>query len=215
MLKAGVMEDGILHRTTEGTPQGGVLSPLLANLVGDIIDKELEAASYKFVRYADDFIVMTKTKKELPAALEFVREIVEGKLGLKLSKDKTELTNFKQGFKFLGFKFKGKYKGIRSKSMDKLKDNIRAITKRSQGVNLKTVIERLNPVIRGHVNYFYLADMQKKYRSLDCWVRMRLRCFKFSRKWRTDNKRFPVRRFTRMGLCSFEKLYLQKKALVI
>lgn len=215
MLKAGVMEDGILHRTTEGTPQGGVLSPLLANLVGDIIDKELEAASYKFVRYADDFIVTTKTKDELPAALEFVKEVVEGKLGLKLSEGKTELTNFKQGFRFLGFKFKGKYKGIRSKSRDKLKDNIRTITKRSQGVNLKTVIDRLNPVIRGHVNYFYLGDMQKQYRSLDCWVRMRLRCFKFSRKWRTDNKRFPIRRFNRMGLCSFEKLYLQKKALII
>jgi len=215
MLKAGIMEDGIFYRTTEGTVQGGVISPLLANLVGDMIDKELEAASYKFVRYADDFIVMTKTKDELPAALEFVREVVEGKLGLKLSEDKTELTNFKQGFRFLGFKFKGKYKGISSKSMDKLKDNIRNITKRSQGVNLKAVIDRLNPVIRGHVNYFHLADMQNKYHSLDCWVRMRLRCFKFSRKWRTDNKRFPIRRFNRMGLLSFERLYLQKKALMI
>ncbi len=177
MLKAGVMEDGICYRTTEGTPQGGVLSPLLANLVGDIIDKELEKGGYKCVRYADDFIVMTKTKEELPAALSFVKEVVEEKLELKLSKDKTELTNFKRGFRFLGFHFIGTYKGISDKSIDKLKDNIRKITKRSQGVNLKTIIGRLNPVIRGHVNYFRLGDVQVVYRRLDCWMRMRLRCF--------------------------------------
>ena len=159
-------------------------------------------------------IVMTKTEEELPAALSFVKETVEGKLGLKLSEDKTELTNFKRGFRFLGFRFIGKYKGISSKSLDKLKDNIRTITKRTQGVNLKTVIDRLNPVIIGHVNYFRLGDVQKTYRALDCWVRMRLRCFKFSRKWRTDNRRFPIRRFKRMGLVSFEKEFLRRKAYV-
>ncbi len=214
MLKAGVMQDGIVHKTDKGTIQGGVISPLLANLVGDIIDKELERADYRFVRYADDFIVMTKTEEELPAALLFVKEVVEGKLGLKLSEDKTELTNFKRGFRFLGFRFIGRYKGISSKSLDKLKDNIRTITKRTQGVNLKTVIDKLNPVIRGHVNYFRLGDVQKTYRALDCWLRMRLRCLKFSRKWRTDNRRFPIRRFKRMGLFSFEKDFLKRKAYV-
>lgn len=202
MLKAGVMEDGIMHKTDIGTPQGGVISPLLANLVGDIIDKELEAANYKFVRYADDFVVLTKSYKQAKAALEFVTELIENKLGMELSKDKTELTNFRRGFKFLGYKFCGKYKVISEKSAIKLKDNIRKITKRSQGVNLKAVIDRLNPVIRGHVNYFQLGDMRKFYRSLDCWIRMRLRAFKFSRKWKTDNKRFPIRRFRRMGLIS-------------
>jgi RNA-directed DNA polymerase len=211
MLKAGVMEDGVYYKTSEGTPQGGVISPLLANLVGDCIDKELEKGGYTFVRYADDFIVMTKTKDALPAALSFVKEVVEGKLGLKLSESKTELTNFKRGFRFLGYHFVGRYKGISNKSMDKLKDNIRNSTKRTQGVNLKTVIGRLNPVIRGHVNYFQLGDMQKTYRTLDCWVRMRLRCFKFKRKWRTDNKRFPIHRFSKMGLLSFEQEFLKVK----
>lgn len=209
MLKAGVMEDGVKHKTTEGTPQGGVISPLLANLVGDIIDKELEKADYKFVRYADDFIVVTKTNEELPTALFVVKEVIEKKLGMKLSEDKTKLTNFKRGFRFLGYKFNGRYKGISSKSMDKLKDNIRNITRRSQGVNLKTVIDRVNPVIRGHVNYFRLGDVQKTYRNLDCWVRMRLRCFKFSRKWKTDNRRFPIHRFSKMGLLSFEQMFLK------
>ena len=209
MLKAGVMEDGIVHKTTEGTPQGGVISPLLANLVGDIIDKELEKAGYKFVRYADDFVVMTKTKEELPAALTYVKEIIEGKLGMKLSEDKTKLTNFKRGFRFLGYNFSGNYKGISMKSLDKLKDNIRNITRRTQGVNLQAVIDTLNPVIRGHVNYFQLGDVQKVYRSLDCWIRMRLRCFKFSRKWKTDNKRFLVHRFFKMGLLSFEREFLK------
>jgi len=213
MLKAGVMEDGVYHQTTEGTPQGGVISPLLANLIGDIIDKELEKAGYKFVRYADDFIVMTKTKEELPAALTFVKEVIEGKLGLKLSEDKTKLTNFKGGFKFLGYNFINKYKGISAKSLDKLKDTVRRITRRTQGVNLKSVIDNLNPVIRGHVNYFWLGNVQKVYRKLDRWVRMRLRCFKFSRKWKTDNRRFPIHRFDKLGLCSFEVLFLKKKAL--
>ena len=210
MLKAGVMEDGICYMTTQGTPQGGVISPLLANLVGDIIDKELEGAGFKFVRYADDFIVMTKRKDELSHALSFVKEVIEGKLAMELSKDKTELTNFKRGFRFLGFNFSGKYKGISVKSMDKIKDNIRNITKRSQGVNLKTIIDKLNPVIRGHVNYFQLGDVQITYRKLDCWLRMRLRCIKFSRKWKTDNWRFRTRRFYRMGLISFEDYYLKK-----
>lgn len=212
MLKAGIMEDGVIHETNEGSPQGGVISPLLANLVGDIIDKELEKAGYKFVRYADDFIVMTKTKEELPAALSSVKEIIEGRLGLKLSEDKTKLTNFKRGFRFLGYDFIGRYKGISIKSLEKLKDNIRDITKRIQGVNLKTIIDRLNPVIRGHVNYFRLGDVQSAYRKIDCWIRMRLRCFKFKRKWRTDNKRFPIHRFKKMGLLSFEEEYLKRWA---
>ncbi|MDL1937253.1 hypothetical protein FBQ80_17140 [Candidatus Brocadia sp. AMX2] len=88
----------------------------------------------------------------------------------------------------------------------KIRNTIRDITRRTQGVNLTAVIDRLNPVIRGHVNYFRLGDVKKLYRSLDCWVRMRLRCFKFSRKWRTDNKRFPTHRFFKLGLLSFEVL---------
>jgi len=157
---------------------------------------------------------MIKTKEKLSAALSFVEEVVEGKLGLKLSKDETKLTNFKRVFWFLGYNFIGKYKGISVKSMDKLKDNIRKITKRTQGVNLKTVIGRLNPVKRGRVNYFQLGDVQIVYRKLDCWMRMRLRCIKFSRKWKTDNKRFPIRRFKRMGLLSFEQYFLNKCAKV-
>lgn len=212
MLKAGVMEDNVVHKTTEGTPQGGVISPLLANLIGDIIDKELEKAGYKFVRYADDFVVMTKTKEELPVAFAYVKEIIEGKLTMKLSEDKTKLTNFKRGFRFLGYNFKGRYKGISTKSLDKLKDNIRDITKRTQGINLQAVIKALNPVIRGHVNYFRLGNVQKVYRLLDCWTRMRLRCFKFTRKWLTDNKRFHVHRFFKMGLFSFEREFLKVRA---
>ncbi|MBE7548492.1 MAG: hypothetical protein HS127_15595 [Planctomycetia bacterium] len=87
---------------------------------------------------------------------------------------------------------------------------MRDITRRTQGVNLQTIVDTLNPVIRGHMStIFGWAMQQKVYRSLDCWVRMRLRCFKFSRKWRTDNKRFPVHRFFKMGLLSFEREFLK------
>lgn len=209
MLNAGIMEDDIYYETPEGTPQGGVLSPLLANLVGDIIDKELEGAGFTHVRYADDFIVMVKSSQDIPSALAFVKEIIEGKLGMKLSEGKTNASNFKKGFKFLGYRFINKCKSISSKSLDKLKDNIRNITKRTQGINLRAIIEKLNPVIRGNVNYFYLGDMKTKYRNLDCWVRMRLRCFKFSRKWKTDSWRFPKHRFKKMGLLSFEEEFLK------
>ena len=132
------------------------------------IDKELEQAGYRFVRYADDFIVMVKSQEELPNVLGFVTDVVENKLELKLSKDKTELTDFKRGFRFLGYDFLGRYKSISQKSLDKLKDNLRHRTRRSQGVNLKAVISNINPVIRGHVNYFRLGDVQTTYRNLDC-----------------------------------------------
>ncbi len=214
MLKAGVMEDGILYETPKGTPQGGVISPLLANLIGDRIDKELENAGYKFVRYADDFIVMVRKSSDLPKALAFVTEVVEKKLEMELNKDKTELANFQRGFQFLGFRFINRYKGISQKSMDKLKDNIRQITKRTQGTNLKGVIDTLNPVIRGFVNYFHLADAKKKFRTLDKWIRRRLRSIKYQRKWVTDNKRFPNRRFRKMKLLSFEEEYLKDRARV-
>ena len=212
MLKAGVMEQGVFSETLQGTPQGGVISPLLANLVGDLIDKELELAGYRFVRYADDFIVMTRSKKDLSQALELVKNIVEEKLEMKLSEDKTKLSNFQRGFRFLGYQFIIRYKRISDKSMDKLKDNIRMITRRSQGVNLQTVIDRLNPVIRGFANYFRLGNARKTFQSLDEWIRMRLRSFKFSRKWKTDNRRFPNKLFQKMNLVSFEEAYLRAKA---
>jgi len=215
MLKAGIMENGSITYSDLGTPQGGVLSPLLANLVGDIMDKEFEAAGYKFVRYADDFIILTKTEEELQPALELVKEVVEKKLEMKLSPNKTELTNFRRGFKFLGYKFTGRYKRISDKSLGKIKDKIRSHTKRSQGVNLKAVIEKLNPLIVGNVNYFRFADAVGIFTKLDQWIRMRLRCFKFSRKWRSDNKRFKNQRFDKLGLKSYVDEFKRRRVLGI
>ena len=209
MLRAGIMKDGVLHKSVEGVPQGGVISPLLANLIGDIIDKELEVRGLKFVRYADDFIVLTKKKNKLPEILRTVKDIVEKKLEMELSEDKTELSNFRRGFRFLGYKFHNRYKGISRKSVDKFKDNIRKVTKRNQGINLASIINRVNPVIRGFVNYFQLGNVLRLYRLLDPWIRMRLRAIKFSRKWKTDNWRFKNKRFFKMGLLSMEKEHLK------
>lgn len=209
MLKAGIMKDGVLHKSVEGVPQGGVISPLLANLIGDIIDKELEAKGLKFVRYADDFVVLSKKRNKLPGILKTVKDIVENKLKMELSEDKTELSNFRRGFRFLGYKFHNRYKGISRKSIDKFKDNIRTVTRRNQGRNLASIIDRANPVIRGFVNYFQLGNVFRLYRLLDPWIRMRLRASKFSRKWKTDNWRFKNKRFFKMGLLSLEQEHLK------
>ncbi|MBI5308324.1 MAG: hypothetical protein HZB37_08370 [Planctomycetes bacterium] len=108
--------------------------------------------------------------------------------------------------------FTGSFFCYCSKYSFNLKDTIRVVTKRTQGINLKAVIGNINPVIRGHVNYFRLGNVRTVYHSWDMWMRMRLRCFKFSRKWKTDNRRFLTHRFFKMGVLSFEREFLKKYA---
>src|ERR1700730_17103898 len=104
-LKSGVMEDGEYRPTTKGTPQGGVISPLLANIVLNCLDHELESKGYKFVRYADDFVILCKTEQEAIEALDFSRDILESQMQLELSQEKTKIVHIMDGFDFLGFHF--------------------------------------------------------------------------------------------------------------
>ena len=213
-LKAGVLEDGVLKKTSLGTPQGGVISPLLANIVLDVLDKELAKAGYIFVRYADDFLVLTKSTPECDKALDLVQSVIEGKLKLKLSPEKTKITLFKKGFEFLGFFFTHRGATMRAKSVEKIKEKIKRLTVRYHNFSDET-IRNLNRVTRGIANY-YLTDfsmVKTQFFKLDFRIRKRLRCMlkillagKKKRISANDNRRITNRFFVRKGLGSLYTL---------
>jgi group II intron reverse transcriptase/maturase len=211
-LRSGVMEDGIVKPTKMGTPQGGVISPLLANIVLNHLDWQLAAAGLKFVRYADDFVVLCQTMPQAEKALDLVTRILEQDLHLQLSPEKTSIVRVVDGFEFLGFYISSQTVRMRRKSEKKFKAKIRALTTRSFNLDA-VVIEDLNRVIRGTVNYFHpwFATNLTQFKDLDKWIRKRLRCMKFKRIWHTDNRRMKNKHFRRLGLLSCGDLCLAAK----
>lgn len=202
-LTAGVLVDGLFKHTALGTPQGGVISPLLANIVLDVLDQRLTQAGFRFVRYADDFVVLCPDLSSAQQALALVSATLRDDLGLSLSPEKTSLTSFKLGFSFLGFRFSRSGVSVRQKSIDKLKDNIRLATIRSHNLGLHT-FSKLNRILRGFANYFATPFSSVKYQfdRLDRWIRKRLRCIKFNRISSLDNQRWRNRHIARKGLFS-------------
>ena len=188
-LAAGVMEGGVFKPTTIGTPQGGVISPLLANIVLNQLDWRLEQAGYRFVRYADDFVVVCKTRPQAEAAMALTEEIMTD-LGLSLSPEKTKIASYGKGYEFLGFRLSSRSRTMRSKSLEKFKTKVRELTRRCHNLDAR-VIEKLNRVIRGTANYFATNFSTNiwLFQQLDKWIRMRLRCMKFKRKSECDNYR--------------------------
>jgi len=199
-LKAGVMEDGVFTSTDLGTPQGGVISPLLANITLNRLDWALHNAGFRFVRYADDFVVLTKAQAKVREALDLVQHQL-ARLGLALSAEKTKMTTFRQGFAFLGFDIAAWSVKMRPKSVEKFKDKIRELTPRKQNLDAM-VIKKINQVVRGTANYFDTAfsHCRALFRTLDRWMRMRIRCMKFKRKRITDNWRVRLKHLRRRGL---------------
>ena len=202
-LAAGVMDNGVFKPTTIGTPQGGVISPLLANIVLNKLDWQLEEAGYRFVRYADDFVIVCKSRKQAEAALTMV-ETIMAELGLALSPEKTKIASYGKGYEFLGFRLSSRSRKMRSKSVENFKAKVRELTRRCHNLDAR-VIEKLNQVIRGTANYFAteFSTCVGLYQQLDKWIRMRLRCMKFKRKSIEDNCRIRVRGFDKkLGLLS-------------
>ena len=200
-LAAGVMEYGVFKPTNIGTPQGGVISPLLANIVLNKLDWRLEKAGYRFVRYADDFVVACKDRKQAQAALILVEEVMT-ELGLSLSPEKTKIASYGKGYEFLGFRLSSKSRTMRPKSLEKFQTKVKEITRRCNNLD-STVIDSLNRVIRGTANYFAtdFSTCVKLYQKLDKWIRMRVRCMKFKRKVSYDNYRWRQRLFDKkLGL---------------
>lgn len=206
-LRAGVMEGGKFQATRVGTPQGGVASPLLANIALNVLDWHLHEHGYRFVRYADDFVVMCQSEHEAKEALALVQRLLGDRLGLSLSPEKTKVTRFHEGFAFLGFDIKSRFVRMRAKSVENFKTKVREITPRSHNLDAEVIV-RLNRVIRGTANYFATpwSCCGDAYRRLDRWIRMRLRCMKFKRKSGEDNFRLRLKHFRHMGLLSLSAL---------
>jgi group II intron reverse transcriptase/maturase len=205
-LTAEVVDDNTYLPSVQGTPQGGVISPLLANIVLDVLDQRLIQAGFRLVRYADDFVVLCPSAASAEQALALVKEILPS-LGLSLSSDKTRLTTFREGFDFLGFHLSVGAISVRPKSVEKFKERVRTLTIRHHNFDAEA-IQALNQVIIGFAQYFATAfsTVQQQFAELDGWIRMRLRCMKFKRFSRGDNRRLPNQRLAQWGLVSLGSL---------
>lgn len=206
-LNAGVMEDGVFSPTTIGTPQGGVISPLLANIVLNRLDWRLHEAGYRFARYADDFVVVCESDQQAQEALALVQQVLEGELGLRLSPDKTKVTTFRKGYDFLGFHLSSRSRTLRDKSVQKFQAKIRELTIRKYNRDADGMV-KLNQVIRGTALYFAtpFATCRWLFQRLDSWIRMRLRSMKLKRKNYNDNRKLRVGYFRRqLGLLTLEE----------
>lgn len=181
-LRAGFVENGVLHDNHEGVPQGGPLSPLLSNVVLDILDKELERRGHKFARWADDFVILVYSKKAGDRVLASVTRFVERKLKLKVNDQKSRIVPTSK-CKFLGFSFRGNEIVWHPDALVKFKRNVRAITGRSRGISMSQKVKELTVYLRGWVNYFGIAQGYQKCVDLDSWIRRRLR-MSYWKQWR-------------------------------
>lgn len=201
----------------QGTPQGAVLSPLLANLYLHPLDQEMAEAGYEMVRYADDFVVLCRSREEAEQALEKLQSWT-APAGLKLHPVKTRIVNANEpgGFDFLGYHFEQDRKRPRTKSLKKFKDSIRGKTGHGHGQSLTTIITNLNMTLRGWFEYFKHSD-SRIFSSLDSWIRMRLRSIlrrRARRKGRgrgLDHRRWPNAFFAQQGLFSLAEAHTRAR----
>ena len=213
-LEQSVLEDAREWVPEQGTPQGAVISPLLSNIYLDPLDHLMAEKGYEMVRYADDFVVLCRTPEDAAAALTVVRDWTAS-AGLTLHPVKTRLVNARTtGFDFLGYRFEAGQKWPREKSLAKLKDTVRAKTKRTIGRSLAMVIDSLNPTLRGWFEYFK-HSRQRTFGTLDGWIRRRLRSLLrkqqklggIAKVRGADQTRWPNAFFADHGLFSLQKAH--------
>jgi RNA-directed DNA polymerase len=189
-LNAGVMENGLVSPSVEGTPQGGPLSPLLSNLVLDELDRELENRGHRFVRYADDCNIYVRSERAGQRVMESISRFITQKLKLKVNEAKSAVAR-PQERKFLGFSFTAGpniRRAIAPKSLERFKQRIREITRRAKGASMKTIMEELAPYMRGWRGYFGFCQTPEVLIALTRWVRLRLRAALW-RQWKTPRRR--------------------------
>jgi RNA-directed DNA polymerase len=213
MLTAGCEDKGRRYETPRGTPQGGVVSPLLSNILLTPFDKEMRRQGYQLTRWADDWVVTCRTRAEAEHALARAEKILE-ELGVTLNRAKTRIVNVAHGFEFLGFKIKRGKRRLKlsrdriksnlnrqdlyaiptQKSVDRFKDQIRALTQRRVPLGMGNLIKTINPVIRGWGNYFCRSHVRKLFHQLDGWIVRRLLSHR-AKRWRnTGWKEYPTKR---------------------
>jgi RNA-directed DNA polymerase len=177
-LQAGLMQDGVCVARDEGTPQGGPLSPLLANLLLDDLDQLLDSRGHRFCRYADDCNIYVRSRAAGQRVMESVTRFLEGKLKLRVNREKSAVAPVRER-KFLGHRLltNGKL-GISPKSVNRAKEKIREITRRNRGVKFTQVIAELNSFSRGWVAYYRFAHCRVELQALDHWLRRKLRCYR-------------------------------------
>jgi RNA-directed DNA polymerase len=189
-LNAGVMENGLISPSVEGTPQGGPLSPLLSNLVLDELDRELERRGHRFVRYADDSNIYVRSQQAGQRVMKSVTRFITQELKLKVNETKSAVAR-PQERKFLGFSFTAGPEAkrvIAPQALDRFKQRIREITRRAKGVSMTTTIEELAPYMRGWRSYFGFCETPEVLVSLTRWVRLRIRAAMW-RQWKTPRRR--------------------------
>ena len=174
-LQGGVMTGEGWQASETGSPQGGVISPLIANVYLDAFDQFMKGRGYRIVRFADDILILTRSKSAAHNALNVARTYLEGTLLLTVNEQKSHVVHSFTGVNYLGVEIHTGYTRIKREKVREFKDKVRRITRRNSPVNLKQVIADLSPVVRGFANYFRVANCQKEFKVLAQWIRRRLR----------------------------------------
>ena len=202
-LKSGVMENGVVMKTEEGSPQGGNLSPLLANIYLDRFDKEFEGRGVKVIRYADDIVLLAKSQRAAERLLETSSRYLEKKLKLKVNTEKSRAVSVYsiRNFKFLGFALgrnkDGTYIRVHAKSMKKAKRKLKELTSRSQGRSVRTVMYKVKVFMQGWLGYYAIADMKNTMDDWNGWLRRRLRMYIW-KQWKKPKTR--VKNLMKLGM---------------
>jgi len=199
-LNSGVMVNGVVMETEEGTPQGGPLSPLLSNIMLNDLDRELEERGHKFVRYADDCNIYVKTQRAGERVMEGVKQYLEKKLKLKVNPKKSKVERATRA-KFLGFSF-WKRKGevfirIANRTKERFMEKMRHLTRRTRSGKMEDIVKDVNQSSRGWIAYYRLATTPSVYQGLDEWIRRRLRQMQWKR-WKRGTTRY--RELVRLGV---------------
>ncbi len=183
-LEAGVMTDGAVEETEVGSPQGGVISPLLANIYLDEFDQKMKSQGIRIVRYADDILIFATSPRQARRYQEVATQLLEDDLKLTVNRTKTHITSLRKGVPYLGFVIYPSYIGIDPKRIKRFKDKVRRLTPRNHGKNVQRQIAELNRFLRGWIQYFRLANCKGFLRDVMGWIRRRLRMKKM-REWKS------------------------------
>lgn len=186
-LESGVITDGAFTETTVGSPQGGVISPLISNIYLNKFDQKMKSKGIRIVRFADDILIFAKDTMSAGNYKTYATKILEKELKLKVNVEKTKLTNVRDGVSFLGFVIRSKYVFIDEKRIKRFKDKVRVLTKRNSGMRIESVIKRLNLALRGWINYFKIANIKELTKELMQWIRRRLRMIRMV-QWKSYKK---------------------------